>query len=373
LKKTCYTLIVLAAFFFKSCKEPYRPLIESLPDSFLVVEGVLNPGPKPAVIRLTRTFKLDQDATVKTEDNAQLMVEGKDNTISSFLSTGNGNYVSGNLNLIANHEYRLRIKTVDGKEYLSDYVKAKITPHIDSIGWDKNNVGVQIYINTKDLSNVTRYYRWDYEETWEIHSHLPTFYIYENGVIRQRLFPQEDVSICWKQNISSNILLGNSIRLLDDIIYKGPVRLISQAEDRLSVRYSILVRQYALEQGAYDFFELLKKNTENIGSLFSPQPSELRGNIHCISNPAEYVIGYVTASTIEEKRTFISAAEVFPWWFNMICPSVDVPGNRDSINYAVNVLGLVPAYYIIPIYVFSTPECVDCTKRGGSTIRPVFW
>jgi hypothetical protein len=85
------------------------------------------------------------------------------------------------------------------------------------------------------------------------------------------------------------------------------------------------------------------------------------------------VVGYITASTIEEKRIFISATEISQWGFNMICPSVIVPNNRDSINYAVNVLGLMPAFYAIPVYTFSTPECVDCTTRGGATRRPVFW
>src|SRR5258706_9686642 len=119
MKRTHYTLIALAVFFFNCCRERYDPPVKSLPDSFLVVEGVLNPGQDSTTVHLTRTFNLDQRAKIKTEDHAQLIVEGKDNTASFLAGTGNGNYVSANLHLVTNNEYRLKIKTVDGKEYLS--------------------------------------------------------------------------------------------------------------------------------------------------------------------------------------------------------------------------------------------------------------
>jgi len=376
MKKEYYILLLLACFFI-GCREQYDPPVASLPNSFLVVEGVLNADQAATVIHLTRSFKLNQNATIKTEDNAQLTVEGKDNTASFLSATGNGNYESGNLHLIPDNEYRLRIKTTDGKEYLSDYVKAKKTPPIDSIGWDRSNLGVQIYVNTKDPSNGTRYYRWDYEETWEIRSAYLSNYIYDNGIIRLRQFPAEDVSIGWKYNNSSSIILENSTRLQDDIIDKAPVKLIPPGEERLSWRYSILVREYALEEGAYNFFELIKKNTENIGSLFNPQPSEIRGNIHCISNPSEFVTGYITASTIKEKRIFISAAEVPQWGFTLPCPSQNVANNPDSIKkYFGNNGELTPYYFHSPpgdYYSGSFTRCVDCTKRGGINIRPVFW
>ena len=373
MKKTYYILIVFAGFFFNGCRENYYPPVNSLPDSFLVVEGVLNAGQSPTLIHLTRTFKLDQRATVTTENNAQLKVEGKDNTTSFLFDTGNGNYVSANLHLVANNEYRLRIKTVDGKEYLSDYVKAKITPAIDSISWKRDDKGVQIYANTNDPSNTTRYYRWDYNETWEIHSHFGTSIIYQNGVIRNRVFPQEEVSVCWKYQSSTNILLANSTRLQSDIISEAPLILIPVGDEKLFVRYSILVRQYALEKEAYDFFELMKKNSEEIGSLFSPQPSEIKGNLHCVTNPDEFVIGFVTASSITEKRIFISAVQVNPWPTVNTCETYTISSNPDSINYAISALGLMPYSQIMGSYLFSTPYCVDCTIRGGSTIRPVFW
>src|SRR5258706_7732400 len=100
MKRTCYILILLITLFFNSCRELYEPPVKSLPDSFLVVEGVLNAGQDSTIIHLSRTFNLAQRATVKTENNAQLIVEGKDNTTALLLGRGNGKYVSANLNLV---------------------------------------------------------------------------------------------------------------------------------------------------------------------------------------------------------------------------------------------------------------------------------
>lgn len=377
MKNIYYSYTLLAGLFFIGCREKYNPPLASLPKSFLVVEGVINPGNQPTTIRLTRTFKLDQNATVKTENNAVVTVEGNNSTTAFLAPAGNGNYVSGNLNLNTNNEYRLRIKTTDGKEYLSDYVKVKITPAIDSISWKREENGLRIYANTKDLSNATHYYRWDYEETWEIRSIFGPGIIYQNGVIRDRIFPQEDVSICWKFNSSANIVLANSIRLQSDIINEAPLTFIPVGDEKLFVRYSILVKQYALQQEAYNFFDLMKKNSQDIGSIFSPQPSEIKGNLHCVTDPDEFVVGFVTVSTITEKRIFIAATQVGIWPNYNRCDEVRVPNNRDSINRAVRDLGLMPFQHIFPppadIYLFSSPYCVDCTTRGGSRARPVFW
>jgi hypothetical protein len=115
-----------------SCRDLYDPGLVSSSASYLVVEGVLNAGSGPTNIRLTRTFKLDDSATLRSENNALVTVEGKDNTTRQLTMNGDGIYTSPNLNLVLNQEYRLRIMTSNGKEYLSEYVVAKQTPLIDS-------------------------------------------------------------------------------------------------------------------------------------------------------------------------------------------------------------------------------------------------
>ena len=360
-----------------SCREEFDPPTKSSAENFLVVEGVLNVG-GPTTIRITRSFRLEDSARLRGERNANVSVEGKDNTIQLLSMTGDGIYTSPNLNLVINNEYRLRIQTNNGKEYLSDYVIARQTPPIDSIGWEKNNDGVQIYVNTSDPSNNTRYYKWDFDETWEINSYYQSLYKYQNGVVSPRS-ASEDVYICWKNAVNSSIKIGTSTRLQSDVISKAPLVFTPNGNDKFSVRYSIMVRQYALDKKAYEFYELMKTNTESLGTIFDPQPTEITGNIRCVTDATEPVIGFITASTISEKRIFISRSQLGGWDFYQYCESVLVANHPDSIELYFENGGFEPygsdelPIGIITGYFSSFPPCVDCVKRGGSTVRPAFW
>jgi len=365
-------VILLAAV---SCRQRYDPPVISSGNTFLVVEANLNPQGLTSIL-LTRSGPLDRGSAIKPESNAQVTVEGKDNSIRPLSGIGNGRYNNANLGLTIGTEYRLHIKTVDGKEYMSDYVKARKTPVIDSIGYEIEPGGLRVQAHAHDVTKQTRYYRWDFDETWEIHSPFPSNLIFDKTYlpyyIRTRKFPDEDVATCWKYGTSSSIVLANSTRLQDDIIYKAPVQFISNGSEKLAVRYSILLRQYALDREAYNFYELMKKNTEDIGNIFSPQPSEIRGNIKNVNDDKEYVLGYVTCSTVEDLRKFIQ----IPWHFFMLCNVYRVPNIPDSIKFYYGPGGpLIPyAYdYPPPTYLGSEPQCVDCTRRGGNTKRPSYW
>jgi hypothetical protein len=363
-------MIVVAAV---GCKQRYDPPVISSGTSYLVVEANLNPNGLTSIL-LTRSVPLGRTSAIKPETNAQVTVEGKDNSVRSLTHIGNGRYNNSNLGLTIGNEYRLHILTVAGKEYVSEYVKAKKTPVVDSITYERESEGLRIHAHAHDVTKQTRYYRWDFDETWEINSRFPSAYIYDNTTqkIRSRIFPQEEVSVCWKYDFSSTIVLANTTRLQEDVIFKAPVQFIANGSEKLSVRYSILLRQYALDKEAYNFYELMRKNTEDIGNIFSPQPSEIRGNISNADDPREYVLGYVTASTVESLRTFIR----IPWNYFQDCRITVVPDRPDSIKFYFGPGGsLIPFAYDNPppSYSGSAPECVDCTRRGGNTTRPSYW
>ena len=374
--KILVIVVGLAFTVVLSCKEPYNIPVISTDQSFLVVEGNLNCGQGPTTVHLSRTFKLNDAAQVQPETGAQLAVEGKDNT-SSFLSDlGNGDYYSAQLGMTIGSQYRLHIKTASGKEYFSDFVTALNNPPIDSINWVQQNGGLQIYTNTHDPQNSALYYRWDYTETWEIHSYYTTNLKVVNGQVLPR-GPGEMVNVCFKTDNSTSILLGTSAKLASNVIYEAPLVFIPHADEKLSVRYSILVNQYALTKDAWQYFQVMKKNTESLGSIFDAQPAELTGNIHSVTDASEKVIGYVTASPLQQQRIFITNNQVPGWGYSMACQSVKVPNDPDSIAtyfpavylpYQPIINGLV-----IVGYWSSDPGCVDCTINGGSVIRPSYW
>jgi hypothetical protein len=331
----------------------------------------LNAGSGPTTINLSRTFKLDRIAQVIPELLAQVKVEGSDSSSVSLTESGSGVYNHAQLNLNLNKMYRIRIRTSGGKEYLSDFVTVKSTPDIDSVSWKQDNDGLKLFVNTHDPSGNTRYYQWKYTETWEIQSTYYSFLKYVNGQILPRNNPSEQVFVCWKNQSSSSILLGSSARLQSDVISEAPLLTIPKASEKLGIRYSILLKQNALTREAYDFFQVMKRNTESLGTIFDAQPSEIRGNIHSVTNPGERVIGLITASQLKEKRIFISNSQLVDWGFSMYCPNLFVDDIPDSIKKYIP--SYLPYEYTGNGYNVSYPACVDCTLRGGLTTKPSFW
>ncbi|MGI8583701.1 MAG: DUF4249 domain-containing protein [Chitinophagaceae bacterium] len=374
--KTIYFFVML--MLTAACKEKFDPPINPQQTNYLVAEGFINAGQGSTNIQLSRTTQLKDTGQIKPESNATVSVMGEDNSVYLLKETGNGLYSSSQLNLDKNKKYRLHIITNNGKNYLSDFVAVKLTPPIDSLNWRFENDGVQIYVNTHDPQNNTKYYKWDYEETWEIHSYNAARYKYHVtpfiGVGDRNQDEIKSMYYCWKTKNSTNILLGSSVALNSDVISLQPVTLIPQGSEKLSVRYSILVRQHALDQQGYEFYRLMKKNTESIGSIFDAQPSDITGNIHSVSDPNEKVIGYIGASSVQEKRIFISNSELPAWFYSFQCTSIYVVNNIDSlVKYFTGdkyipyeKKGFIEGYYA------STSHCLDCRERGTS-LKPSFW
>jgi hypothetical protein len=364
-------IIVLMA----GCKDKFEMPLRENDLSLLVVEGVLNAGQGPTTISLSRTVQVNAAKVFQPELKAKLTVEAKAGGNFDLSEAGNGNYTHSQLPLVIGQEYRLRIRTNDNREYLSDYVVARKTPDIDSVTWKRQNDGLTIYANTHDPSNNTKYYKWNFDETWEIRSFYAADYKWVSGTTI--VFSPSYNHICWKYEKSTAITIGSTAQLSSDVVSEAPLQFIPLGSDKLSVRYSILLRQQSLTKEAYEFFKLMKSNTESLGSIFDPQPSELKGNITCISNPKEMVVGYLTASSIPEKRIFITSPEA-NWRYQQDCPPVTVPNLPDSLRlwvpghlpFAVDKFDFfgVPASYLM-----STASCVDCTKRGGDLNRPAFW
>ncbi len=303
-----YTLIVQALLLFGSCKKPYAPSTITSGSSLLVVEGPINTGADSTIIHLTHTIPLSAPAgtTLPPELKAIVTVESDANATYALTETGNGYYVSGGLNLNANNKYRLKIVTSENKTYESDFVTVKNSPPIDSVSFRALNTGVQINVSTHDPSNNSRYYRYQYEETWIIHAYYESTLMVsktqdESGKMVDTIIARDaahQIYTCWSSGKSSDIVLGSTDKLTRDVLANAPVTFIDSHSEKVSSRYSILVKQQALTKEGFEYYQQLSKNTEKIGGVFDPQPSSLTGNIHNIANPSEQVIGYITAGPI---------------------------------------------------------------------------
>jgi hypothetical protein len=381
-----YLIILLATI---SCKEKYISPVVSPTTGYLVIEGIVNNGQGKTTIKLSRTTPLDNTQT-QYEKNADVKLEGEDKTIFSFIEQGFGQYAADSLHLNAAIKYRLAIKTSNGSAYLSDFVKVKNNPPIDSVAWVRNTEGVQLTINTHDTQNNTRYYLWDYVETWAYHSDFKSYLQYEiktspTGVktystvyrdLQKGTFDSTQY-FCWQTAKSTNILLGTTAKLDKDIV-NLPLALIPKASIKLNIRYSILVKQYSLSPEAYAFLDIMKKNTEQTGSIFDAQPSGVYGNIYNIRDANEPVIGYLIICPIQEKRIFIDNIDLPRWDYRSTCTETLFRNSSNTIRDLA--LGYVPTavppgsapFPTVVTFNAAPIECVNCQISGTHT-KPDFW
>ncbi|MFI5160880.1 MAG: DUF4249 domain-containing protein [Sphingobacteriales bacterium] len=384
---TGFSLLILTLSY--GCKKSFTPNVAAGNTNYLVVEGVINTGNDSTIFKLSRTVNLGIGTDSTFERGAQVIVENDQNASYTVPEIGQGKYAAPALGLDNTHKYRLRVKTVDGKVYLSDFAAPTYTPPIDSIGFTINNKGIQIYANAHNANNTTRYYRWDYVETWEFHAKYQSFYIYNGIDIVPRTPDQNNIYYCYGNNTSTGIVLGSTAALSQDVVYQAPITTVESTSEKIELEYSILLHQYGLSKDAFTFYQTLKKNTEQIGSIFDAQPSTIDGNMHCITNPSVPVIGYITATNVQEKRIFIYNSQVPRLWqptypYNCPLDSLLFCRGKDCQNEVKDFL-MVPNSPEIPVttipakvgpgiigYFGAGIICVDCTLRGV-TKRPDFW
>lgn len=389
-----YSLLILSAgILLNACKDVYKPQAISTPNRYLVVEGFIN-GTDSTFFRLSRSRNIGDTGAVKYETGAQLSIEGSNGGSFAMTDKGKGLYALGASPFDFNSKYRLRIKT-GGKEYLSEYVVLKKSPPIDSVSYSANSDGVRIYVTSHDPAGATRYYKWDYVETWEYTSIASSSFMYTTTVV-----PRPDVNQyyrCWRTDNSTTINLGTSNGLATDVIYKAPLQFIDGTSFKLSIKYSILVTQTVLTEDAFNYWSTLKKTSESLGSIFDPQPAQLRSNITCITTPSEPVIGYVSGSTSVQKRYFINGADLPNYraaeyasceidsFFFTIPGQPPIPPGRDNDTaarmkaYFQNDANMIVTDFYLSTspfragYLYSSKVCMDCREKGGVTQRPTFW
>jgi hypothetical protein len=371
---------MLLAFAATSCKDAYDLPVNIPASGYLVVDGVVNSGQGPTTISLSKTVRLIDSFNINYITDAAVVVEGEDNSRFPLMHTGRGQYTNSQLALNRSQKYRLSIRLADGKEYKSGFLPVNATPAIESVNWVQDGAGVHIYVDAKGNANTSGYYRWEYEEDWEFNAaYAPNLryvtgprvdYIFQGGGADMSKFT------CYQSAKSSTIEILSTARLNRDTTHYR-ITTVPRASWKISVLYSILAKQFAISREGYEYLSRMKKNTEQTGSIFDSQPSELVGNVKNINDPGEPVIGFVEISEVHTKRIFIKRSEVPDWGYIHGCDQRSIPNHPDSIM-ATGMAPPVAPDVISPVtsaiirYFITEPVCVDCTLRGVLD-KPSFW
>lgn len=365
--------ILALVVFFGSCKDPYVPHIKDLDKEILVVEGYID-GANETNIYISRVRSMGKFDTSfqKFVTNAVVYIEDDRGGQYRLQNRGDGSY-AGNYRLNPTARYRLYIQTAGNKQYVSAFVDFKESPVIDSISYRIESQGARFFVSTHDNSNRSKFYRWKYEETWEFHSYYPTEFEYDRE-LRRVVDLRDSIYSCWQFENSTKILVNSTVNQSRDVMENVPLLLIPNGSQKLSYKYSLKVRQFVMDSLGYDYYRQLKTNTEETGSIFDPQPGNLKGNIQNMNDPDEIVVGYIGAGNSAERREFFT----IPWNYrNTQCSeTITVPGNRDSMDFYFKLLNYWPILESMdgPVtnWLAAPASCVDC-RTAGTNVKPAYW
>lgn len=386
LKKTIYYVLCLMMGMstLTGCIEKYEADIPTDETGLLVVEGTITPGENKFILQ--RTTALDSYFTYYMEGNASVVVRGTDGSAYET-EDDNGTYTCYIDELKPDVQYYLHIEA-SGEVYESDPQTPLPTEKIAEVRGDqstpRSNIDILVTPAEPFDNSKINYYTWTYEETWEVHPDYNTFVYYDvNNMCcvktNHLLYPERG----WKDAPSSSIMVGSSTNYDAQHIQQLKIYDIGNDSEKMYYRYSGLVHQRAISKAEYEYELARRQAGSEMGGLFTPQPSALPTNIHCLTSK-KHVIGFVgCALNTSEYRFFLE-----PQNYSIYRPAekdmrrwVENPSPDDCIELVKNGLHLCewddtymsPEGKPILQTAWAYEYQLDVRYRGAYIEEPDFW
>ena len=403
-----FTGVFFIGIFTISCVEPFEIATITFENS-LVIEATITNELKYQEIKLSRTYPLEEEGPFD-ENNANVTIIDDFQNTYNFQETSSGKYLSTfKFGAISGRNYQLMILTADGKRYTSTPIQlsniveefnASITKEINDDGIE----GIAIYANSFDPSGNSKYYRYEYEETYKIiapyWSPLDAFGV-SMAPTNDDPPPLHEVytlprtkeeRVCYNTVNSNKILQTETNLFSEDRVTNFPIRFLAKDDFMITYRYSILVRQYVQSLEAYTFYKTHTKFSDQ-ESLFSEnQPGFIVGNVFSVDDSNERVLGYFEVSSALTQRIFFDFEDFFPdepkpphiVGCYIIAPELDA-WDGPEFSPLIKLLMFDGMKFFdfnnkganTPInpnrpYLIVRKECGDCTTLG-SNVKPDFW
>jgi hypothetical protein len=385
MKSTVFVILGFALYVAASCVDPYNPPELESAVSYLVVDGIVDVADPDSRIKLTRSQDLNEEGQPLPETGASITVEVVNGPVFMLPEVSPGEYSASGVTIADGQQCRLHIRTASGADYVSETVICNVSPPIDSVTWTVSGGNLNFEVSTHDPEGNSRYYRWKTVETVMYHSTHHSSMIWDPaiGEVRNRT-AEENIYTCWKTTPFGTISLFSTNGLVEDVVRKHPLLRIPANSWKLTARYSLLVRQYVIDKSEFNFWTELRKNTESIGTIFDPQPTQVTGNIHSVDPSGPDALGYFSLGRSVEQRIYVGSSDLPPpegGYEKSFVPGCS-PFSVDTIyidDYRIsNKLALLlnPVYEGPLLVGYRTADalCVDCRLvHGGVNTKPDFW
>jgi hypothetical protein len=311
----------------------------------LVVDGYITSEPKVHQIRLINTVKFSNEVNTPVR-NAIVEVIGTDGETVAFTEGEPGYYFSDCcFGAKPGVGYKIRIvyegKTVESTEQVLPQMipikEVNYRPELKKVFRAIDNSVVEeagIWITTPiaAVEQDKDYYFWQA---------VPT-YVWEATRTNN-----PEIQICWIRSETrfQDIYIQEEV----DGGYTKDLMWIPATRD-MQIRYALELNQFNISRETYDFWNRIKKQKENVGSIFDTPPSSIEGNLANVNNSKDIVLGYFGVYSVSTERVYLDLTDL-PWEFDL----VDV---------------------CAALFRGRPPECRNCLENNAgeaTNIKPEWW
>lgn len=350
-----------------SCIEYFEPELSPDEDGMLVVNGSIRSNDM-CVFVLSKTLKLGEKVPDPYVYGATVAVCGTDGKRYQAKAKGK-NYEVPVGTLSPGNQYWLEIVLPDGTAYSSEPMTPIDAPAIAvRYSQDGQHSPVVLTVDTYPTDEPT-YLSFNYDETWEAKTPLTPTHEY---------FPREKKIFVtssphthgWGMSASTATVIEPTGKYVNNSIIGYELRVVSSTDTRIYMRYLFEARAEAVSKEEYEYEEARKKQTDEMGGLFTPQPTQLPSNIHSV-NSSRKAIGYVgVRGKVARYSVLLTSADVE---YNEVRKAETLyPGDISAAGYTNAMLyeldySVLEYDAMVGGYVWISTWMVDCRHYSWKT------
>jgi Domain of unknown function (DUF4249) len=367
LRKSLFILFVFCLCIL-SCTEEYTHHADNYINE-LVVQGLISDVPEDCEVQLFRSVDFNSQ-DILSEKDAIVYVTDNNGDICEFNEIKDGIYKpTKNWKAEKNNDYFLTIVTKNGSEYVSEIVSLNSVPRIDSIYAVYSEVysfqeskyikGINICVDFSWENGKDYFLRWNYIETIKIWQKWQALNL-----------PNVSYDPCWQDQRSTEVVIFDTKKAQSNSVKQFTVKHLTEFNYQPYFGFSIQITQNSINKKVYNFWQMVKENSEKNGSLYGNIPYTAIGNIECNTDHNKKVFGYFDAYSNVKKRLYLKAP-IFDIPFTDINVGCEA---RTVLPSELNSWLLENAFFLSQYTYTLSRRCVDCTAYENSTReKPDFW
>ena len=292
----------LFMIFLSSCQKPYYPENLDSGEKIPVIQGFINNGPGPYEVTLSWASPFESEQIEPIEDATVFIYDDLGNEEQLTMSTP-GHYFTSNDEFVGipDRIYFLHFELSNGDTYESTPTKLEIVPMTYSLyeqagtqeGYEVSSYDGEMLIKTYD----GLYYYVD----MTLNTTQQHYFYYSTKSFRQTYrYIGKVTERCWNieyldevPNIKATIEKNNKQIIkghkLGFIRYYNQDPLTTEPSDAMG--WILMTTFYSVSNEVFNYYQSVAKQLKSNNQIFDPVPSQIKGNIKCLTDTTKTVLG----------------------------------------------------------------------------------